>query len=71
MLVLSRKTGEGITLADNITVRVVSVRGGRVQLAIEAPKWVRIRRQELSSPSSARTKPPVIRTRAGRLCHLY
>ena len=64
MLVLSRKSGEAITLAGNITVRVVTVRGGRVQLAIEAPKSVRICRQELSSLSSARTEPPVIRTRA-------
>ena len=64
MLVLSRKSGQSITLAGNITIRVVHVRRGRVQLAIEAPKSVRIRRLELSSPSSARTGPSVIRTHA-------
>ena len=64
MLVLSRKTGEAITLADNITVRVVQVRGGRVQLAIDAPKSVRIIRQELLSQPPASAEPSVIKTRA-------
>ena len=38
---------ESIVIADRITVKVVSIRGNRVRLAIEAPKEVRVLRTEL------------------------
>jgi len=47
MLVLSRKAGESIRIGDDITVKVVETRGGRVRLAIDAPKDVDIHREEL------------------------
>ena len=47
MLVLSRKQGESIQIDDNIFVTVTQVRGGRVRLSIDAPKSVRIVRQEV------------------------
>ena len=47
MLVLSRKRGESIQIDDNIFVTVTEVRGGRVRLSIDAPKSVRIVRQEV------------------------
>ncbi len=47
MLVLSRKVGEKIRIRDNIFVTVVRVKGGGVQLGIEAPKDVKIVRDEL------------------------
>ncbi|MBL8815649.1 MAG: carbon storage regulator CsrA [Planctomyces sp.] len=47
MLVLSRKVGETIQISDNISVTVTEVRGGRVRLSINAPKSVRIVRQEI------------------------
>ena len=58
MLVLSRRIGESLTLGDNITVRVIHVRGGRVRLAIDAPQSVRIRRQELPPPESINEQRP-------------
>lgn len=48
MLVLSRKTGETIQIGENIFVSVVEVKGGRVRLSIDAPKDVRILREELA-----------------------
>jgi carbon storage regulator len=48
MLVLSRKPGERIVIADNIIVTVVQVQGGTVRLGVEAPLDVRVRRQELA-----------------------
>lgn len=48
MLVLSRRVGESIQIADNITVSVVEVKGGRVRLSVDAPKEVRILREELA-----------------------
>lgn len=47
MLVLSRKTGESIQIAENIRVTVTEVRGGRVRLSIEAPAHVRVLRKEI------------------------
>lgn len=49
MLVLSRKTGETIQIGDDIFVSVVEVKGGRVRLSIDAPKDVRILREELAA----------------------
>ena len=47
MLVLSRKDGEQIRIGDTITLTVVSVRGKRVKIGIEAPKNCRIVREEV------------------------
>ncbi len=47
MLVLSRKKGESIQIAGNITVTVSDVRGGRVRLSIDAPRSVPVFRQEV------------------------
>ena len=46
MLVLTRKKDESIFIDGNITVTVSEIRGGRVRLAIEAPREVRIERAE-------------------------
>ena len=51
MLVLSRKKGEAIRLADDIEVTVSQISGNRVRLAISAPHHVSIRRSELYAPS--------------------
>jgi len=48
MLVLSRKMGESLSIGENVTVKVVRTQGGRVQLAIDAPREVAIRRSELN-----------------------
>lgn len=47
MLVLSRKLDERILIGDDVVVTVVSIRGGVVQLGIEAPRHVRIHREEV------------------------
>ena len=48
MLVLNRKVGEKIIIADSIEVTVLEVRGNRVRLGLVAPKGVDIRREEVS-----------------------
>ena len=47
MLVLSRKQGERIQIADAITVTVLSIDGGRVRLGFAAPADVPIHREEV------------------------
>lgn len=47
MLVLSRKAGEELIIADNIRIVVNRIAGNRVTIGIEAPGNVRIVRGEL------------------------
>lgn len=47
MLVLTRKSEEGICIGDSIRITVIDVRGNKVRLGIEAPPHVRIHRNEL------------------------
>lgn len=47
MLILQRKAGEALVIGEDITIRVVSVDGTRVRLAIAAPEDVPILRSEL------------------------
>jgi len=47
MLVLSRRESEQIRLGDSIVLTVVHVGGDRVRLGIEAPRDVRVLREEL------------------------
>ncbi|MDY0263852.1 MAG: carbon storage regulator CsrA [Sulfurospirillum cavolei] len=48
MLILTRKTGEGIVLNDNVTIRVVEISKGVVKLGFDAPKETLILREELA-----------------------
>lgn len=47
MLVLTRKLQEKITIAGNITVTVLRVKGQTVRIGIEAPREIRVVRGEL------------------------
>lgn len=49
MLVLSRKVGEEIVIANSVRVRVTSVQGKRVRLAISAPDDISIFRAEIQN----------------------
>lgn len=53
MLILQRKAGESLVIGEDITVRVVSVDGVRVRLAISAPENVPILRSELVTAANA------------------
>jgi len=47
MLVLSRRIGEEIVIAEHIRVVVAAVKGDRVRLGISAPATVRVDRQDV------------------------
>lgn len=47
MLVLTRKVGESIMIGDGIEVKVVGVDGDQVKLGIEAPRHIKVHRQEV------------------------
>jgi carbon storage regulator len=47
MLVLGRKPGERVFVGDDIEVMVLEVRGDRVKLGFNAPRYLPIQRGEL------------------------
>jgi carbon storage regulator len=54
MLILQRKAGESLFIGEDIEISVVSVdSGGRVRLAIDAPRSLPILRSELRSAMTA------------------
>jgi carbon storage regulator len=57
MLVLTRRIGEEIVIADNIRVTVVAVDGQKVRLGITAPPSISVDREEVHA-----------RRRAPRIC---
>ncbi len=47
MLVLSRKVGESLVIGNDIYVTVTRIKNGRIQIGVDAPKDLHIRRGEL------------------------
>jgi carbon storage regulator len=56
MLVLSRRLNETIVIGDNIKITVVGVNGGQVRLGFEAPKDVKIFREEVRDKGSSKER---------------
>ena len=46
MLVITRRNNEELLIGGDVRVRVLSIRGNRVQLGIEAPECVRVQRND-------------------------
>ena len=47
MLVVSRKPGQSITIGNDITVMITSVKNGKVYVGVDAPRSVPVFRQEV------------------------
>ena len=47
MLILTRRLGETLIIGPSIRVTVVGIKGNQVRIGIDAPKSVRVHRQEL------------------------
>jgi len=47
MLVLTRKVGERVLIGDDIVVTILDVRGDGVRVGIDAPRGIRLQRDEV------------------------
>jgi carbon storage regulator len=47
MLILSRKIDEKIKIGEDITITLIEVHGDQVKIGVEAPKNVKVFRQEV------------------------
>jgi carbon storage regulator len=56
MLILTRKVDEKIRIGDDIAVTIIEVRGDQVKVGVEAPKHVKVFRQEVFATIQAENK---------------
>lgn len=61
MLILTRKSEQGIVIAGEVTVRVLSIDGERVKLGIDAPRAISVLREELVQEVEGENRDAVIR----------
>ncbi len=47
MLILTRKSGESITIGDDVKITVIEVKGKQVRIGIDAPRSYVIHREEV------------------------
>lgn len=62
MLILSRKIDEKIKIGDDITITLIDVHGDQVKIGIEAPKHVKVFRQEIFDEIQTENKAAVLNT---------
>jgi carbon storage regulator len=47
MLILTRRVGEALMIGDDVDVTVLGIRGNQVRIGVNAPKDVRVDREEI------------------------
>ncbi len=62
MLVLTRRINERIVIGDDIIVTVLEVHGEHVRLGIDAPRSVKVFREEILDRDRERTDAPDLRS---------
>lgn len=60
MLILSRKIDEQIKIGDDITITLIDIRGEQVKIGVEAPKNVKVFRQEVFDAIQNENKAAVV-----------
>ena len=56
MLILSRKLNERIMIGDEISVSIIEIRGDQVRIGVDAPRNVKVFRQEVYDAIKAENK---------------
>lgn len=47
MLILTRRVGEKVIIAEDVTVTVLAIKGNQIRIGIDAPRDVQIHREEI------------------------
>ena len=47
MLILTRRAGEALMIVENVSIKVLGVKGNQVRIGIDAPKDVAVHREEI------------------------
>lgn len=59
MLILTRRIGEKLVVGDNVTVAILGVKGNQISVGIEAPREIKIHREEIFQKIQAQKNAPV------------
>lgn len=70
MLILQRRSGESLRIGEDIEITIVSTEGGKVRLAISAPKDVTILRSELISARETNRDAAMDQAAPAELLHM-
>ncbi|MCR4579338.1 MAG: carbon storage regulator CsrA [Treponema sp.] len=65
MLILSRKIDEKIKIGEEITITIIDVHGDQVKIGVEAPKNVKVFRQEVFNAIQSENKAAVVDGKEG------
>jgi len=63
MLILSRKIDEKIKIGDDITITLIDVHGDQVKIGVEAPKNVKVFRQEVFDAIQIENKAALVESK--------
>jgi carbon storage regulator len=58
MLILTRKIGEDVIIADDIKVTVLGLKGKQIKLGIKAPKEISVYREEIYPAIKVKQEEP-------------
>ncbi len=47
MLILTRRVGERLIIGDDVTVTILSIKGNQIRVGIDAPREVKVHREEV------------------------
>lgn len=71
MLILSRKMNQKIKIGEEITVTIIEIRGDQVKIGVEAPKNVKVFRQEIFNAIQTENQAAVSPENICVLSHLF
>ena len=60
MLILSRKTDQQIKIGDDITITIIEIHDGQVKIGVEAPRNIKVFRQEVFNAIQTDNKEAVV-----------
>ncbi len=67
MLILSRKTNEKIMIGSDISLTIIEIRGDQVKVGVEAPKSVKVFRQEVYDAIQGENRAAALTASTGSL----
>jgi len=47
MLILTRRNEETIKIGDDISIKILNIKGGQVRVGVSAPKYIPVHREEV------------------------
>ena len=65
MLILSRKVDEKICIGQDIVITVIETKGDQIKIGVEAPRNVKVYRQEVFSAIQAENKAAASSSESG------